>query len=609
MTTDATTDDRDVDAAEDGGASPASGPTEPARGGEGGDDVGLGWVGRHAWQILAAAISAVIALSALRGISRGYEPIGDNALIELRGRDVLTGDHPFLGTWSSASISSGIDVNHPGPLIFDLVALPVRLLGGGAGIAVAVALLHITCVWLVGWIAVRTAGMQAAVATLAVTALVVWTLGSELLYDPWQPNVLVIPFWLVMIAVWAITTGSIGWFPLACGFGSFAMQTHLGYLFIVPTMLAFAAVMAWRATPDRRDLVRPAVLSVVVILVLWAQPLWEQFAGPGRGNLGRVITAGSGGGDDFVPVESTRTGLSLGLRLLGSVLALPPWWGRPGFDDAIPPSSQTVTPDGLVIDPAGLAALVPSVVGLVVMVALLAVAWSIARRAGATEVTAGFRTLTAALVVAAVTVVITPVDILGLSPHKVRWLWVIGAFATLTIALAVLAGLERYRRRQATWVYATIALLAVLATVPTHVNRSGPVYFAATYDSIADLRRQVDEHLADHDLGPVLFDAEGIGFAEPYTAPVMAEMLANGVDLVVDDRSLGRQLGPDRVADASDPTDGGARTIVYVRAGAEATEIPDGTTRIAFHDGDRSPFTLNDVTDRAVAVFVVSDPA
>ena len=607
MNPDATTDDPAIAAPDvpvPGGTEPDG--TEPD--GTEPEDAGLGPVGRSAWQILASAISAVIVFSALRGIVRGYEPIGDNALIELRGRDVFTGHHPFLGTWSSASISSGIDVNHPGPLIFDLVALPVRLFGGGAGIAVSVAVLHVACVWLVGWIAVRTAGVQAAVATLAVTALIVWTLGSELLYDPWQPNVLVIPFWVMMIAVWAASTGAIGWFPLACGFGSFAMQTHLGYLFIVPTMLAVGAVLAWRATADRRHLARPAVTSVVVILVLWAQPLWEQFFGPGRGNLGRVVTAGSGGGDDFVPVESTRTGVALGLRLLGSVLALPPWWGRPGFDDAIPPSRQTVTPDGLVIDPTGLSGLGPSILGLTLLVALLAVAWTIARRAGATDVTAGFRVLTASLVVATATVVITPVDILGLSPHKVRWLWVIGAFATLMVVLALLAGLDTHRRRQATRVCGAVAVVAVLATVPTHVNRSGPVFFAVTYDSVADLRYQIDRYLADDDLGPVLFDAEGIGFAEPYTAPVMAELLANGVDLVVDDRSLGRQLGPDRVADPSDPTDGGARTIVVVRAGEEAVETPDGAVRIAFHDGDRTPYTVNDVTDRAVAVFAFTDP-
>lgn len=556
---------------------------------------------------MATATSLVIAFSALRGLARGYEPVGDNALIELRARDVFTGDHPFLGTWSSASISSGIDVNHPGPLIFDLVALPLRLFGGAAGIAVTVATLHIVMVWLVGHVTHRAGGLTAAVTALTVTAGIVWTLGSELLYDPWQPNVLVLPFWVLLCTVWAIVSGEVGLFPLACGVGSFAMQTHMGYIIMVPILLAFAAAMSIRSHRGDRisELRRPTVLSLSVIAVLWAQPLWEQFFGPGRGNLGRVVTAGTGGGDDFEPVENTSTGIALGIRMLGSVLALPPWWGRPGYDDSIPGSTQTVTDDGLQIDAPGLRPLLPSVIGLVVMVALLVLAWRLARRAEAEHVVAGFATLTAALVVAAATIIITPIDILGLSPHKVRWLWVIGAFTTYMLVMAALAGMPKIRRHQSLAGLGLIAAVALLATIPVHANRSGPVYFEATYESVGSLRDQLDGYLDANDLGPVLFNAEGIGFAEPYTAPTMAELLEHGIDLVVDDRSLARQLGPDREADPSDPADSGTRTIIFVRAGATAVDGIEGAERIAFHDGDASPYSVNNVTDRAVAIFLL----
>ena len=55
-------------------------------------------------------------------LARGFEPIGDNALIELRAWDVFTSDRPLLGTWSSASVATGLDLNHPGPLLFDYFA-------------------------------------------------------------------------------------------------------------------------------------------------------------------------------------------------------------------------------------------------------------------------------------------------------------------------------------------------------------------------------------------------------------------------------------------------------------------------------------------------------
>lgn len=566
------------------------------------------------WRVLALATSLVIAFSAVRGVRRGYEVIGDNALIELRGRDVLTSDHPWLGTWSSASISSGIDVNHPGPLLFELVALPVRLLGGPAGIAFAVAALAICVVWLVGWVAWRTGGATAAVVAQLITALLVWTLGSELLYDPWQPNVLVLPFWLFVVTVWAVTADEVALLPLAVGVGSFVMQTHLGYLFIVPILVAFSSTMVlWRRRrrgPGRfGDLRRPVTLSLVVLAVLWAQPVWEQLFGPGRGNMSRVVIAGTVGGNDFVPVESSPTGVSVGLRVLGSVLALPPWWGRPGFDSAIPPSTWIEEGSGRVLDAPGLRTLGPSVLGLVILVVVVALAWRRVRRVGERRLEAGFQTLAVAGVVATVTTIITPIDVLGLSPHKVRWLWVIGAFATFLLVMAVLAGLDERRRRRALVGVAALSLVAVAATVPTFVNRSGPVYFRATYASITDLRDQLDEFL-ERDGAPtaVEFDAEGIGFAEPYTAPVMAELLRNGVEIEVADRTLARQLGPDRLL-GEDRTGPATLPLVFVRAGEAAAETPPGAERIAFHDGDRSPFTLDEVTDRAVAVFLVRSPA
>ena len=565
-------------------------------------------VRRWGWKVIAGATSLVILLSAVRGIRRGYEAIGDNALIELRGRDVFTRNHPLLGTWSSASISSSVDVNHPGPLLFDLVALPVRLFGGAAGIALAVAALNIAVVWLVGWVAARTGGPTAAIVAQVVTAGIAWTLGSELLYDPWQPNVLVLPFWLLMITVWAVLDDDVVLLPLAVAVGSFCMETHLGYLFLVPILLAFAlVVVVLRRRPHGPgrfgDLRAPLRNSVIVGLVLWAQPLWEQFFSAGQGNLGRLLTAGTGGSG--TGAEKATTGLSVGLRLFSSVVAQPPWWLRPGFDTSVPSSTWIETPDGRVLSAPDLPGLGVAVVALAVFVAVVVLGWIAARRTGHVAVERGYWLLTLCSGVAIATLIITPIDVLGLTPHKIRYLWIIGAFATYLVVLSVLCVLRDEARRIAVAVLATVGLIAVVATIPVHANAAGPVYFRATYDSIADIRSQVSDYFADDPDAPteVRFDAGGLGFAEPYTAPVMAQLVQSGVDLVVDDVPLSRQLGPRRLAGDDDA----GRPVVYVRAGAEALEELPGTRRIAFHDGDRTPYTLNDVTDRAVAVFISDD--
>ncbi len=48
--------------------------------------------------VIVPIITAVI-----RALRNDWFPIGDNALLFIRTRDVLTEDHPYLGSWTSAS--------------------------------------------------------------------------------------------------------------------------------------------------------------------------------------------------------------------------------------------------------------------------------------------------------------------------------------------------------------------------------------------------------------------------------------------------------------------------------------------------------------------------
>lgn len=566
-----------------------------------------GQLQQFGWQLLAAATSLVIAFSAARGVAGGYEPVNDNSLIELRAGDVFTGNHPLLGTLSSASISTGIDVNHLGPLLFDVVAIPLRLFGRSAGIAGSIALLNIAVVWLVGFVTSRVGGATAAVSAQTITALMVWTMGSELLYDPWQPNVLFLPFWLLLCCVWAVVAGRVSMLPLTVGVASFVMQTHLSYLFIAPIMVLFAVVsIVWerRACGDGgfNDLRRPALLSVGVFGMLWSQILIEQLFGSGRGNLTGLFLAGTGGGEE-TGFESVRTGVPLALRMMSAVVALPPWWGRSGYDDSIPGSAWVDGPNGLALQTPGLASFSVSMIALIVVVAIVALAWRQMRRVQNLEVLAAFRTLTMAAAVAFATLVITPIDILGISPHKVRWIWVIAIFLTYSLLLATLAAVPKRWCRRGVNGLAGLSLVALTFAVPTYASQSGPLIFREATASITSVRSQLDDYFKRPDAPPsVLFDPHGIGFGEPYTQPIMTQLIHDGVDLAVDDPSLARQLGRNRVATSDEIV---TLPLVYVRAGAEAVTIPEGAERIAFHAGDTSPYSINDVRDRAVAVFLI----
>jgi hypothetical protein len=515
------------------------------------------------WLVLAGAISFPIVLAAARGVRRGYLPIGDNALIEMRARDVLTVHHPWLGTWSSASISSGIDVNHPGPLIFDVFALPVRLLGAGPGIAFGVAALQTAVVFAIGWCAHRIGGRSTAAAVLAVTAVLVWSIGSELLYDPWQPNLLMLPFFLLLVLVWGVVAGRHGMLPWAVLVASFCVQTHLSYVFLAPAVLLVAGVMVAR----RRDR-RPLVLGAVVGVLAWSQPIIEQLFGPGRGNLSRLAASGGGG-------EGTRTGLSLGIRLVSAVVALPPWFTRSGVMDTIPVTQWSQSPTGPTLDVPGLAGLAVAALGLAVYVGLVAFVVVHARRRADPVVTAAAGVFAAALAVALVTVVITPIDVLGVSPHKIRWLWPLAAFGTLVFAVALvrMAPRPRDHPRVLPGAFAVVVAVFAVATLPFHAHDAGPVGYR---DDIPRIRDLTDQLGVLRGRGTVLFDATGLYFAEPFTAPVMAGMQRAGVPFVLDEEGLVRQLGERR------RSDGSADIRVFVREGPDALVVPPGVERVAF---------------------------
>ena len=322
---------------------------------------------------------------------------------------------------------------------------------GRPGVAVGIATLNIVVVWLVGWVTHRVGGATASLTALAVTAGLVWTLGSELVYDPWQPNVLILTFWLVMCLVWATAADHVGMFPLLFGFATFALQTHLVFSYLVPVLLVFAVTCAlarrWRRGPQRfADLRAPTRNSLIVLAVLWFQPLWEQFFGDGQGNMSRLLQTAVGGGSSGS--ETTTTGLALAVRQMGAVLALPPFWGRGGFNTSIPGSTWIDTPEGRVLSAPGLRTLGPTVIGLVVVIALIALAWWTVRRSDEQYLVPAFWTLAVALTTGFVTLVITPIDILGLSPHKARWLWVFGAFTTYLLVMAVLTTLTAQHRRR-----------------------------------------------------------------------------------------------------------------------------------------------------------------
>ena len=102
-----------------------------------------------------------------------------------------------------------------------------------------------------------------------------------------------------------------------------------------------------------------------------------------------------------------------------------------------------------------------------------------------------------------------------------------------------------------------------LANLPTHAAPRVPPRTARPAPTVAALVDQLSSYEPD---GPVLFDVSTLRFAEPYSGPVLAALARNGVDVVVADEGMVRQLGERRRADGDEtappgPVEGAATRI------------------------------------------------
>jgi hypothetical protein len=522
---------------------------------------------------IGASLAVVpVVVAAARAVVRGWVPMGDNAYFTIRARDVLTEHHPLLGAWSSGSASVGELVNNLGPLQLDLLALPAKL-DGDAGTAIGVALLNVAAVLGAVWAARRAAGTPAALAVAAVAAGLCWSLGSELLIEPRQHHAMVLPFLCVLVLAWAVAAGvaaALPWLALAA---SLVVQTHLS--FVVPAAVVVAAALAWWLWAPTTGFLRTAVdetatdvrrnvgWAALVVVVAWAQPVWEQVRAPsGEGNLSALLSA-AGEGDG-------GRGLAHGARSVAAVVGLPPWWGRPGFRD---------------FDPAaGLPGAGATALGLVLVLGVLVGAWLVARRSTRPGLTALSVVAAAASAGALVAASTTPAaEPFGPVAGNYRWLWPTAALVTVTVLLA-LDALVGARRRLVHGVMGALLVAGAVLALPTAYGSPGPEADAPLIPVARELRGQLG---ALEGRGTLLVERGGLHFGEPFTYVVLAELQRRGIPFVLDDPVDERRFGSGR------RHDGRADGVIRFVSGDDAVAPPGpGETTVAFatalDDAERS---------------------
>jgi hypothetical protein len=485
----------------------------------------------------------------------------------VRARDVGTEHHPLLGLWSSASLVFDRDLNHPGPLYFDLLALPVRALGPWVGVAVGALLVNVAAATLAVAAARRVGGVRAMLAVAAAVVGLQWAMGSELLFDVWQPNALVLPMLALLVVGVALAGGDVAMAPWFVGVGSLLVQTHVSYVPLVALLAAGTAVPA--VLSIRRSTARvawrgPLALAVLVGLLAWAQPVIEQVGGDGEGNLSRLVRAAAADGQGSIGIERA-------VRIVAEVLA-GPWFTRGSYEGAVPITAPDAPIPGLL---SGSAALV-----VLALVGLTLAGLALAGRHGGCRPLSTMAGYTAwALGAGLLTLATSPVNITGLAVHGMRWLWPIAALATATVLYGVLVLVRSgpgWARVGAPALVLCLALAVAASNLATYRSQSwGPVLTAHELPAAQELAAGLD---AVEGRGTVLVDVAGVRYGEPYTGLLLAEMQDRGIPFVLDNEGMIRQVGEGR------RDDGHADLRLWHAEGEAAHRRPPGAELLASSD-------------------------
>ena len=506
---------------------------------------------RRPWLVAGVVVLLPFTILVVRVLRSRYLATSDLALIESRVRDVGGRFTPLVGAYSRYGW------NHPGPLLFFVLAGPYRLFGSsGSALLAAGVVLNLAaaagCLWLL-W----RRGRIASVAFGGLVLLVlVRALAEEVLTFPWNPYAVVIPLLFLVLLTWSVVCGDDWLLPLVVALASFCVQSHVGTAAAAAVLVAIAigafAVRVGRGVV--RSPWRTTIVSAVIGIVLWLPPLIDQVR-PHGGNLTALLRY-------WTSAHAHVTGWARGARIVNAQFSIPASW-MTGHEHG-----QAFT-GGL--DPGWH---VPW--ALVFLIAAGVVAW---RRRDWPSLS-----LIAIVLCTAITAWISAARIVGEPyPYLLRWTWSIGALAWFAVgwtALRVLAERPSVTRfgEPVLWAAVAVAVLLAAATTITGIHAQLP-----GASSERALRRLAPQLLA---------------FARRTPAPVLVESapdigsaaLADGLLLELDKRGIdarferdggGRGVGEHRTVEPAD-----ARTTLLTAAGSavDTYDANPAFRRVATYD-------------------------
>ena len=356
--------------------------------------------------VAMGAVALPMVVLIVRLLRTRYLATSDFALIQLRVGDVGGSQTPLVGVYSR------FGWNHPGPMLFYVLAAPFRLFGSdGPALRASGTLVDLVAatasVALIGRRARAGAlGWPGLALGTVVILVVLRALGGEFLGAPWNPNLVVLPLLVLALVTWSVLCRDHWMFPIGVALASFATQTHVGATGVAAALLVGGGV-ALLVDTSRGRVNRPGRLvvgSVLVAAVCWLPAVVDQASSSG-GNLSALWRY-------WTTEHASVVGWARAGRIVAAQLTLPAPWVT--GHEQVAPFAGGLGPDSHV----------PWVLGLVIGAGL--VAWR--RRDRESVALCVVVLLMAGSAWASIARIVD--EPYG---YLVRWMWLVGALAWLAI--------------------------------------------------------------------------------------------------------------------------------------------------------------------------------
>jgi len=309
---------------------------------------------RDRWLTLVVGLCAAgpVMASTLRALIDGWIPAGDQAIIATRAYDVFTSRTPLVGQHSDAGALTHQAVYSLGPMLYWLLALPVRL-GSPWTLTLTIGLLNTAAIVGVVALARRRGGRALMLVTAIAVVVMSRSLAPEVLHDVWNPSAGLFPFTLLIFLCWSLACGEYRLLPVTVLVASFVVQCQLAFL--APSLGLMAVGLAGlgvslrstgagvseqgaggRSTgeqgigeqgtgeqgtgepgPTRRRVWRWALAALILAVVCWTPPAINQLEG-NPGNLTAIVRTAT--------ANRSTLGATVGWRAVVLAVGIRPWW-------------------------------------------------------------------------------------------------------------------------------------------------------------------------------------------------------------------------------------------------------------------------------------------